>query len=51
MASPERQLVMDYTEFKQYLTEEVWPEVGDSFSIKQVSSNCISTRLASDFRL
>jgi hypothetical protein len=29
MAS-ERQLVMDYREFKKSLAEEVWPEVGDS---------------------
>lgn len=26
-----RQLVMDYREFKKNLAEEIWPEVGDSF--------------------
>lgn len=27
----ERQLVMDYREFRKSLAEDVWPEVGDSF--------------------
>lgn len=26
----DRQLVMDYSDFKKSLAEEVWPEVGDS---------------------
>lgn len=26
----ERQLVMDYRDFKKNLADEVWPEVGDS---------------------
>lgn len=27
----DRQLVMDYSDFKHSLAEEVWPEVGDSY--------------------
>lgn len=51
----DRQLVMDYTDFKQSLAEEVWPEVGDSYeknTLQQLydkSHNCISTLSASDF--